>query len=93
MIGAKAKVIYNAFGFPIGEVEEEHVSLMARVLRFGFKEPTKDNAARLAAAQALAAEIRERNAPPCLCDTCVSIRNLPNVQRIIAKWPLRGDFQ
>ena len=36
-------------------------------------------------AQALAAEVRARNfPPPCQCATCVSVRNLPAIQRILA---------
>ncbi len=37
--------------------------------------------------QQQAAEIRARNFPaPCQCATCVSVRNLPAVQRILALW-------
>lgn len=43
--------------------------------------------ARLAEAQARAAEIRARNFPaPCNCAECVTSRNLPAVLRILANW-------
>ncbi len=36
-------------------------------------------------AQAMAAEVRARNfPPPCQCATCVSVRNLPAVLRILS---------
>ncbi len=54
---------------------------------FGF--PVVDN--RLQKAQQVAAEIRARNfPPPCDCKECVSARNLPAIQRILAKWQLIG---
>lgn len=34
-------------------------------------------------ARAYAAEVRERNKPPCDCETCVQLRLLPMVQRIL----------
>lgn len=42
---------------------------------------------RLRQAQAAAAEVRARNLPaPCNCDGCVAARNLPAVQRILARF-------
>ena len=38
-------------------------------------------------AQVKAAEIRARNFPaPCQCDECKIARNLPAVQRLLARW-------
>jgi hypothetical protein len=53
---------------------------------FGF--PIADTAARLLAAQDIAAAARERLAlAPCPCAACVAAENLPAIQRILAAWP------
>jgi hypothetical protein len=41
---------------------------------------------RLSKAQQYAAAVRERNQPPCQCETCRQIELLPAVQRITERW-------
>lgn len=47
---------------------------------------------RFAQAKVIAADALARNFPsPCTCTECVKARNLPAVQRILAKWaPMDG---
>lgn len=48
--------------------------------------PTAETAAeKIGIARHIAADVRARNfPPPCMCETCVSVRNLPAVLRILA---------
>lgn len=55
--------------------------------------PIAETAAeKIGIARHIAADARARNfPPPCMCETCVSVRNLPAVMRIIAAHQARGD--
>lgn len=49
--------------------------------------PAANAMRRFEKAKAIADEARARNfPPPCDCKECTSVRNLPAVQRILAKW-------
>lgn len=57
---------------------------------YGF--PVADLADKLSQARHIAADARARNfPPPCMCETCVSVRNLPAVMRILAAYRVRSE--
>lgn len=55
--------------------------------------PTAETAAeKIGIARHIAADARARNfPPPCMCETCVSVRNLPAVQRILAAYRVKDE--
>lgn len=49
-------------------------------------------AEKLGIARHIAADVRARNfPPPCMCETCVSVRNLPAIQRILAAYRVKEE--
>lgn len=55
--------------------------------------PTAETVAeKLGIARHIAADVRARNfPPPCMCETCVSVRNLPAIQRILAAYRVKDE--
>lgn len=79
----------NAYGFPVFEDDDFMIDTSAP--SFDQNRMTDTTAVsqqlRFEKAKEIAAEARARNfPPPCECRECNSIRNLPSVLRILAKW-------
>lgn len=65
---------------------------IARINRGMTDAGAMKRAYKLGIARHIAADARARNfPPPCMCETCVSVRNLPAVMRIIAAHQARGE--
>lgn len=53
---------------------------------------TIKRAEKIGIARHIAADVRSRNfPPPCNCETCVSVRNLPAVLRILAAYRVKDE--
>lgn len=84
---------WNAYGFPIFDESDFVEDSMVATSLIGFGQDRLDHALevsrqlRFESAKRIAADARARNfPPPCECRECTSVRNLPAVQRILAKW-------
>lgn len=68
----------------------ESPETIARINRDMTDVNAMKKAEKIGIARHIAADVRARNfPPPCMCETCVSVRNLPAVLRILAAYRLK----